>query len=659
MSVTMQVFEQTKFGAIFSDVVRDSTFEGAFGYRDLVAMSLDENINGIAISATDHGFGFTAVIFVDGKPDCVMMLDNHGSFLLDRAGILLEGMGTFEFFGVDAERLKSHRNRLDALVKDDKHTAGGCDTDLREEIMQLREENALLARKEALYRTLVEDVHSAIVRIDRNGYCLFINEFGRKMFGIRDAAVGNHLGILCSRDDGPGGDFCSRIAGILARPEEAGRFECRHVGTGGCVHWIAWTISVQHSPSGSVESVLCTGNEVTGARPAQEALKCAEECALIPKDGKHLEAVVSEQVIAYEGDRALLGVITDITGRKLSEVNLRNSPQLYRDIFETTGAATMIVDGDGLVVLANAEFERMFGYTREELEGTRKYKSLFSGDDLAKLARYHNLRRIDPEKAPRSYEANLIDHAGGIRSVWMTASMIPGTAQSVITLMDITDRKQVLEVLREKEERYRIIAENAKDVIWTMDLDLQFTYISPSVTPLLGYTPEDMMAISVDQFLSEDSAAYARQLLLEQYSRLAECESGDDKNFILELECTGKDGAMVWVEARVSFLRDSEGSAHGIMGVAHDIGHRKEEERVRKDALDQIEKNMEQFAILNDHIRNPLQAIVGLVDLEGGPLADKIVSQAAEIDTIIKKLDIGWLESKKISDFLRKHYRMT
>ena len=77
---------------------------------------------------------------------------------------------------------------------------------------------------------------------------------------------------------------------------------------------------------------------------------------------------------------------------------------------------------------------------------------------------------------------------------------------------------------------------------------------------------------------------------------------------------------------------------------------------MRYEAFVQIEKNMEQFAILNDHIRNPLQAIVGLTDLQGGAMADQIFDCALEIDDIIKRLDISWLESQKISEFLRKHY---
>ncbi|MBN1194039.1 MAG: hypothetical protein JXA08_01615 [Methanomicrobiaceae archaeon] len=73
-------------------------------------------------------------------------------------------------------------------------------------------------------------------------------------------------------------------------------------------------------------------------------------------------------------------------------------------------------------------------------------------------------------------------------------------------------------------------------------------------------------------------------------------------------------------------------------------------------ALLQIEKNLEQMAILNDHIRNPLTIIVGLVDLQGGKIRDTVLEQAAEIDSIINKLDVGWLESEKIREFLKKHH---
>jgi sigma-B regulation protein RsbU (phosphoserine phosphatase) len=106
-----------------------------------------------------------------------------------------------------------------------------------------------------------------------------------------------------------------------------------------------------------------------------------------------------------------------------------------------------------------------------------------------------------------------------------------------------------------------------------------------------------------------------------------------------------------------------------IVLVANIIRRRRAEEALRRseeefrqlsllqhEALEQIEENMEQMAILNDHIRNPLQAIVGLADLEGGAMAEKIFRQAGEIDAIINRLDQGWLESSKIRDFLQRHY---
>jgi len=78
-------------------------------------------------------------------------------------------------------------------------------------------------------------------------------------------------------------------------------------------------------------------------------------------------------------------------------------------------------------------------------------------------------------------------------------------------------------------------------------------------------------------------------------------------------------------------------------------------EEVEAKAFLQIEKNIEQLAILGDHIRNPLAVIVGIADLEGWATSENIIQQARIIDQIITQLDRGWIESEKIREFLKKN----
>jgi PAS domain S-box-containing protein len=87
-----------------------------------------------------------------------------------------------------------------------------------------------------------------------------------------------------------------------------------------------------------------------------------------------------------------------------------------------------------------------------------------------------------------------------------------------------------------------------------------------------------------------------------------------------------------------------------------EIFQRKLIEGQKREAYEQIEKNIEQFAILGDHIRNPLAVIVGLADLSEGATSGKILEQAKMIDVIIDQLDRGWIESEKVREFLRRYY---
>jgi len=116
-------------------------------------------------------------------------------------------------------------------------------------------------------------------------------------------------------------------------------------------------------------------------------------------------------------------------------------------------------------------------------------------------------------------------------------------------------------------------------------------------------------------------------------------------------------GEVRWMQWTDRAIFGGDGSLSEFQSVGRDITATKLLEEVEAKAFLQIEKNIEQLAILGDHIRNPLAVIVGIADLEGGPTAGNIIQQAKIIDQIITQLDRGWIESEKIREFLRKNER--
>ncbi len=142
----------------------------------------------------------------------------------------------------------------------------------------------------------------------------------------------------------------------------------------------------------------------------------------------------------------------------------------------------------------------------------------------------------------------------------------------VVVLRDITERKRV-----EKAEKYRLLAENVKDVIWTMDMNLQFTYMSPSVIHLRGYTAEEVMNQSLDEILTPSSLAVALKTFEEELQKDRE-QPNLSRSVTLELEHMCKDGSTAWAEVRITGLRDAKDNIVGILGVSRDITERKKAE---------------------------------------------------------------------------------
>ena len=141
------------------------------------------------------------------------------------------------------------------------------------------------------------------------------------------------------------------------------------------------------------------------------------------------------------------GIIRDISDRKRVEEALRESEERYRTVFETTGSATVLIENDATIDLANSEFERLSGYPRSDIENKMKWTVFVVKEDLDRMLAQHRLRRTDRKRALTHYEFRFISRSGEIRDILLTVDAIPGTTKSVASLLDITDRRRVEKTL--------------------------------------------------------------------------------------------------------------------------------------------------------------------------------------------------------------------
>jgi two-component system cell cycle sensor histidine kinase/response regulator CckA len=409
-----------------------------------------------------------------------------------------------------------------------------------QELAFLRQRNAefelvkeALRKSEDRYRTLVENATDMVYKTDETGHFTFVNPAMLRITGYEeDEIIGKHYPILLRPD----------------MRDDATKFFGRQF----------------------IKRLQNTYSEYPIITKENHELWFGQNTQLIVDNGN----VVGFQAVAR-----------DITERKRAEEALRDSEIRYQSIFENTGTVMLIVEKDMTISYANAEFEKLTGYRRKEIEGKKKWTEFVEKSDLERMIQQHRLRRTDKALAKTSYEFRLVHRDDHIKDIYLIVDIIPGTKKSVASLIDITDRKRAEEALRDANWRLESIIEGTHVGTWEWNVQTGETVFNEVWAQIIGYTLDELAPISIktwETLVHPEDLKQSGELLERHFA-------GELPDYDLECRMKHKDGRWVWVYDRGRIItRTGDGKPLMMFGTHTDITDRKRAEEEKAKLQDQL-----------------------------------------------------------------------
>jgi len=301
----------------------------------------------------------------------------------------------------------------------------------------------------------------------------------------------------------------------------------------------------------------------------------------LPKPDGGEGIYLSQKMVCGQQDGAgyLLGFSTDITDLRRATERLEASELQFRLLAENSGEVIFLLSTEGMIRWASPSLTPTLGWLPEEWIGRLGTDFLVHrGETDQYRSNLVQLQEGNPLVIARD---QVVARDGSIHWVETAASLFinaAGEADGYLARMRVVDDQVEAETkLQRSEERYRLLAENARDVIWMIAANGKITYVSPSVQSLRGISPEQAISQSLEQIHPAESR-HQVQAYLQQVAR--DCRRGrKPQSFRSELEYFTVDGATIWCDVLALPVINDDGSLRYLLGTSRDITQRKRYEQ--------------------------------------------------------------------------------
>jgi len=341
--------------------------------------------------------------------------------------------------------------------------------------------------------------------------------------------------------------------------------------------------------------------------------------------------------------------------KKQMENKLKQSQETYyQTIFENTGAATVIIEENKLISLVNMQFTSLTGYSKNEIEGKMEWTEIFSQEDISQMKEYHQLRRVNPDYAPRNYEARIVTRNGAVKPVHLTVAMIPGTEKSMASILDMTELRRSKMAIKESQERFKSIFENAAEAIILFDCQGNIVEFNGKFKETFGFKNGEIIG---QNFLHMGSMMGMHNE--ESRKILNDLISGNELKQV-EWILENKDGKKIIFRVRPSLIK-TKTSVIGILLIMEDITELKNVENSLKYSLKEKEVLLRE---IHHRVKNNLQIISSLLSLQRLQVEDpqtadilwecqgRVRAMAMIHENIYQSQDIGRINFKNYVEML-------